>query len=440
VLTSTLNFPYSYLNNKLKIHIDIDCFFVSATRILYPKLENKPVAIGGRSDSKIFIKDTKKQILNLTNSGSFVPRSNKDNKNSNDDINVFKDENGKIRGILTTSSYEARAFGVKTAMNISHALMLCPKLIIKAPDMAYYKNLSNELHEFLQKRIPLVEKASIDEFYADLSGWVEDVDVEKFICNLKQEIKETLKLPVSIGASKTRYIAKLATSSAKPYGCKIVLQKDLDSFIHNIPVEDFAGVGKSMKLRLSSAQIHTLGQLKNRGGTLESWSPYAKELHKRVSGIADAPIITTRKRKSIGISRTFSKIFDRDECKRRVSILSRHLNFAILKLNVIPTVFHLTLSYEMGQSSHKNITICEVFTEKKFNDLVLKLFEKADIQKRLQIIRISINCSSFTRDSKKALSLIGFNEEKNMKKLTDETQKMREKYGIDILKWGSELR
>jgi DNA polymerase-4 len=94
----------------------------------------------------------------------------------------------------------------------------------------------------------------------------------------------------------------------------------------------------------------------------------------------------------------------------------------------------------MGQSSHKNITICEVFTEKKFNDLVLKLFEKADIQKRLQIIRISINCSSFTRDSKKALSLIGFNEEKNMKKLTDETQKMREKYGIDILKWGSELR
>jgi DNA polymerase-4 len=93
----------------------------------------------------------------------------------------------------------------------------------------------------------------------------------------------------------------------------------------------------------------------------------------------------------------------------------------------------------MGQSSHKNISISEIFTEKKFNTLMLKLFDEADTQKRLHLIRISINCSSFTRDSKKELSLIGFNEQKNMKTLTDETQKMREKYGIDILKWATEL-
>ena len=423
----------------MKIHIDIDCFFVSATRILHPELENKAVAIGGRSDTKIFTKDTKKQTVNLTNSGSFVPTFYKDYEECDDDIDAFKDENGNIRGILTTSSYEARAFGIKTAMNISDALRLCPNLIIKSPNMTHYQKLSHALHEFLQTKIPLVEQASIDEFYADLSGWVEDKDIEKFICDLKQEIKDIIKLPVSIGASKTRYIAKLATSSAKPDGCKIVLQKDLDSFIQDIPVEAFAGIGKNMKLRLNSAQIHTLGQLKNRQGTLASWSPYAKELHKRVSGIADAPIVTTHKRKSIGISRTFSKIFDRNECKRRVSILSRHLNFAILKLDVIPTVFNLTISYEMGQSSHKNISISEIFTEKKFNNLMLKLFDEADTQKRLHLIRISINCSSFTRDSKKELSLIGFNEQKNMKILTDETQKMREKYGIDILKWATEL-
>jgi len=400
---------------------------------------SKPIAIGGRSDTKIFNKEAKNQSVNLQNSGSFVPTFFKAFEESDDDLESFKDEKGNITGILTTSSYEARAYGIKTTMKIKDALHLCPHLIIKAPNMSLYQELSHQLHEFLCTKIPLVEQASIDEFYGDLSGWVKDEDVQYFIDNLKVEIQNTLKLPVSIGAAKTRYIAKMATSSAKPYGCKIVLPNELDSFIENIPVGEFAGIGKSMKQRLESAQIHTLGQLKQRRGTLESWSPYAKELYKRVSGLSDSPIVTTHKRKSIGISRTIEPLFDRVELRRRVHVLARHLSFAILKLKVIPTVFHLSISYEMKQNSHKNISISEVFTEKKFNNLVLKLFNEADTQKRLHVIRISINCSSFTRDSKKELSLIGFEDDQKMKCLTDSTQKMREKYGIDVLKWGSEF-
>ena len=423
----------------MKIHIDIDCFFASAARIKDPSLMSKPIAIGGRSDTKIFNKEAKNQSVNLQNSGSFVPTFFKAFEESDDDLESFKDEKGNITGILTTSSYEARAYGIKTTMKIKDALHLCPHLIIKASNMSLYQELSHQLHEFLCTKIPLVEQASIDEFYGDLSGWVKDEDVQYFIDNLKVEIQNTLKLPVSIGAAKTRYIAKMATSSAKPYGCKIVLPNELDSFIENIPVGEFAGIGKSMKQRLESAQIHTLGQLKQRRGTLESWSPYAKELYKRVSGLSDSPIVTTHKRKSIGISRTIEPLFDRVELRRRVHVLARHLSFAILKLKVIPTVFHLSISYEMKQNSHKNISISEVFTEKKFNNLVLKLFNEADTQKRLHVIRISINCSSFTRDSKKELSLIGFEDDQKMKCLTDSTQKMREKYGIDVLKWGSEF-
>jgi flagellar biosynthesis protein FliQ len=166
---------------------------------------------------------------------------------------------------------------------------------------------------------------------------------------------------------------------------------------------------------------------------------YAKELYKRVEGTSDDDIKTTHRRKSIGISRTFDKIFDRDELKRRVHVLARHLSFAIIKLDVIPTVFHLSISYEMNQKSHKNISLCEIFTEKKFDTLCLTLFNEADIHKRLHVIRLSINCSSFTRDSKKELSLIGFEDEQKMKKLTESSQILREKYGIDTLKWGSEL-
>ena len=423
----------------MKIHIDIDCFFASAARIVDPSLENKAIAIGGRSDTKIFSKEAKKQTVNFENSGSFVPTFYKTYEEKDDDIDSFKDSDGRIRGILTTSSYEARAYGVKTAMNIKEALGLCPNLIIKAPNMSLYQKLSHELHQFLASKIPLIEQASIDEFYGDLNGWVEDADVERFIDNLRHEIKKATKLPVSIGAAKTRYIAKLATTYAKPFGCKTIYEHEFDKFINPIKVGDFAGIGKSMKARLHSAQIHTLGELRDRRGTIESWSPYAKELYARVNGESDAPIQTTRARKSIGISRTFDPLHDRVELKRRIHILARHLSFAILKLKVIPTVFHLSISYEMNQKSHKNISLAEVFTEKKFNSLCLKLFNEADTQKRLHVIRLSINCSSFTRDSKKELSLIGFHDEQKMKKLTEHTQDLREKYGIDALKWGSEL-
>jgi len=423
----------------VKIHIDIDSFFVSAARIVDPSLEHKAVAIGGRSDTKIFTKEAKNQTVNLENSGSFVPTFYKAYETKDDDIEAFKDADGRIRGILTTSSYEARAFGIKTAMSIREALQLCPHLIIKAPNMSLYQELSHKLHQFLCKRIPLIEQASIDEFYGDLSGWVEDEDIPAFTDALRHEIKKELLLPVSIGAAHTRYIAKLATTYAKPYGCKTIYAWDFDTFINPIKVESFAGIGKSMKAKLYASQIHTLGDIRKRQGTLNSWGPYAKELFLRVDGKADAPIVTTHKRKSIGISRTFDPLFQRDELQRRIHILARHLSFAIFKLNVIPTVFHLSIAYEMNQKSHKNISLAELFTEKKFDDLCIKLFLEADIHKRLHVIRLSINCSSFTRDSKKELSLLGFEEGQKMKLLSEKTQEMRTKYGIGILKFASEL-
>jgi len=423
----------------MKIHIDIDCFFASAARIKDSSLNNKPMAIGGRSDTKIFNQEAKNQTVNFQNTGSFVPTFYKAYEESDDDIDAFKDADGRVRGILTTSSYEARAYGIKTAMSIRQALELCPHLIIKAPNMSLYQELSHQLHEFLCSKIPLVEQASIDEFYGDLSGWVNDEDVEQFIDNLRHEIKKVTKLPVSIGASNTRYIAKLATTYAKPFGCKTIYDKDIESFIEPITIETFAGIGKSMRAKLESVHIHTLGDLKRRRGTVESWSPYSKELYKRVCGLTDAPIVTTRRRKSIGISRTFDPLFDRAELKRRVHVLARHLSFAILKLEVIPTIFHLSISYETSLNSHKNISLSEIFTEKKFDSLCISMFNEADNQRRLQVIRITINCSSFTRDSRKELSLIGFNDEQKMRKLTDSTQELRERYGIDTLKWGSEL-
>ncbi|MBN2815119.1 MAG: DNA polymerase IV [Campylobacterales bacterium] len=423
----------------MKIHIDIDCFFVSAIRIIEPELEHKPVAIGGRSDTKIFTKEAKNQTVNFQNSGSFVPTFYKTYEPKDDDIESFKDESGRVRGILTTSSYEAREYGIYTTMSIREALSLCPELIVKAPNMSLYQELSYQLREFLAVRVPLIEQASIDEFYGDLKGWVEDEDVPEFIDALRHEIKKSIKLPVSIGAAHTRYIAKLATTYAKPFGCKTIYKHDFDKFVNPIAIKDFAGIGRGMYEKLSKHYIYTLGELRKNRGLVESFGPYAKELYKRVNGESDDAIKATRKRKSIGISRTFDPLYDRGELKRRIHVLARHLSFAIGKLQVIPTMYHLSISYEMNKKSHKNISINELYTEHKFDKLCLEMFFAADVHTRLHVIRLSISCSSFTRDSRKELSLLGFEDERKFHVLTNSLQILREKYGIDSIKFASEM-
>ena len=166
-----------------------------------------------------------------------------------------------IKGILTTSSYEARAYGVKTGMRIKEALALCPQLIIKAPDMPLYQELSYDLYKYLCKNIPLVEQASIDEFYGDLQGWIEDDEVEKFIKTLQLNIYEDLSLPVSIGASSTKYIAKLVTSFAKPFGYKIVYKNEITDFVKDIK-SHFQNVKifKPTSSRDTSAEIYVVAK------------------------------------------------------------------------------------------------------------------------------------------------------------------------------------
>jgi len=424
----------------LKIHIDLDCFFVSAARTLDKSLLNKPVAIGGRGDQYIFSKQKTEQELNLLNSGSFVPAFfQKYQGSEGSDISKFMDKDGRIRGILTTASYEARAFGVKTAMNIQEALGLCPQLIIKAPNMSLYQKLSHDLADFLHVKIPLLEQASIDEFYGDLGGWVKDEDVDSFIHSLRLEIQKELDLPVSIGAAHTKSIAKLATSSAKPFGCRTIHPKDFNTFIENIATKDFPGIGKAMRTKLDSAQIFTLGELIRSRGLIESMGPYAKELYKKVSATDREGIKTKHVRKSIGISRTFDSINDRNEMRRRITILSRHLAYAVMKLDVLPTTYHLGISYVYNQRSSANSTEHRLFNEQFFKELTQQLFAKADTQRNLKIIRISISCSQFTCNSHRELSLLDFHNDTKMHELTRNTKELRDKYGLDIIRFANEL-
>ncbi len=424
----------------MKIHIDLDCFFVSAERIIDPSLKGKPVGVGGRSDQYIFSRQSTHQSMSLANNGAFVMNFFQDTPSSGqNDLNRFIDPDGRIRGILTTASYEARKFGIKTGTTINEALRRCPHIIIKKPNMKLYQKLSHELHEFLRLRIPLLEQGSIDEFYGDLGGWVEEKDVPSFIKALQDEVHTKLALPISIGAAPSKYTAKLATNHAKPFGIKTVFRDEVDAFIHNIPLTDFPGIGKKTAKKLHGYGLQTLGDIQNAKELFLHQTKSAWDLYLRVCGIDKTPIEKEHIRKSIGISRTFDPIHDRQEALRRLVILSRHLSFAIMRMDVIPTLFHLSLSYELQHKGKANISLNRLFSEKFFKDLCVALFKEADTFPSLRIIRISISTSQFTLHSHRALSLLEFEQDRKQYTLTQKTKKLREKYGLDTLRWGSEI-
>lgn len=421
----------------MKIHIDLDCFFVSAQRTIDPTLIGKAVGIGGRGDSYIFSHDKSNQELLLNNSGSFI--GSFFHRYMGDDLNQFIDADGRVRGILTTASYEARAYGINTGMTIREALMRCPNLIIKGPDMQLYHRLSHALHQFLQEHIPLVEQASIDEFYGDLSGWISDEDIPEFIDHLRHTIKRTLNLPVSIGAAKSKHIAKLATEKAKPFGCKTILDNEVLPFVSALNVEKFPGIGSNMQRRCKQYHIKTLGDFLRAKNLVFSWGPYAQALYQRVLGHDLGELSPNPPRKSIGISRTFDPITNRDEIRRRISILSRHLAYAITKLEVYPTTFTLSLHYLHHPKAHSAISESRLFNENRFRQLCRELFAKSDIHTNDAITHLGISASAFSVHSRKTLSLIDYEKDSNARAFDEKSRLIRDKYGCDALKWGSEL-
>jgi len=418
------------------MHLDLDAFFASAERIGNPALHNIPLVVGGRADPFIFDKNAKSKKVSLENSGSFVPTLF--HREIKKDFESFFKEKEKIRGIVVTSSYEARAFGIKTAMPLAQALKLCPQLVVCLPNHHLYHELSHKLRLFLETKVPSIEQYSIDEFFADVSGWIKDEDIESFAQDLKREIAEEFSLPISIGIAKTKWLAKLSTNFAKPDGIKLLKPEDVSHFIHNIPIEAFPGIGKATQKKLHHYQKRTLGDIEDSKNLLYSWGNSGKVLYDRVCGQDNDKIEHKSDRKSIGISRTFDPLVDRRELKRRVTILARHLIFLVSKLNLHPKTLYVGIRYQY-QSSKKQVSFERLLHEDFLLNMALEVFDELDIYPQSVVIRLTLSLTNFQQNPNKYPSLFEYEEDRISHKLTEKTQKMREKYGVDIIKRGSEL-
>jgi len=420
------------------LHIDIDSFFVSAHRSVNPKYKNIPVAVGGRSNLEIFNKKRTNIRLMNNNSGSFVtPVFYSDAKKTFESVFVDEiDGKKKIRGILTTSSYEARAYGVKTAMPISQALQLCPMLEVIPSNYPLYHRLSFKIHEFMQSKIPKVEQYSIDEFFGDVSGWLQDEDVYSFAKSLQRQILDTFDIPVSIGISQAKWIAKLATESAKPYGVFEV--KNIDRYIDEMSIDSFPGIGRAYKEKLKSHMIFKLGEIKSRKKLFYSWNKPGIQLYNRILGIDNEGIELSSNKKSVGISRTFDPIKNVTEVKRRVVIMARNITHIIMELQLNPTTYYLKINYEYGVKVKKSFRVDKIFSEKLFKYELTEAYNNIH-NKNLGAIKLSINASNFISESRRTLSLLDLDEDIKQNILSKYILELRKRYGLDIIKNAIEI-
>ena len=419
------------------IHIDLDCYFVSAHRTLDKSLHNIPVAVGGKSNVDIFSHTRVKRTM-ATNRASFSSKilDSEDENSSND---YFVDENNKIRGIITSASYEARAFGVKTAMSVNEALKLCPNLKMIPPKYNLYDELSSKLKELLELEIPLIEQFSIDEFFGDLTGYIKEDEAEDFARKLKDKILKELNLPCSIGLANTKYLSKLMTNEAKPNNIKLLKKENIEEFTKNILIENFTGIGKSLCEKLSGYNIKTLGDIRKNKNLFYSFGKVGIDTYNRVCGIKDSKLNITKEKKSIGIGRSFDVVFSRDELKRRVMILSRYLSFIVKKDGHNPLSFQIHIKYESNIKTKAQENSNKIFNEFDFKNSIINLFMQADKHRNHGVVQLYITVFNFAKKGEHTYNLFEYEDDLKKDKLSKNVQNLREKFGIDILKSAFEL-
>ena len=244
-------------------HFDLDSFFVSVEMLQDPSLLGKAVVVGGSRD----------------------------------------------RGVVTTCSYEARKFGVRSAMPMRKAMELCPHAIIVKSSYGLYANYSAWVTEIIAASAPLYEKASIDEFYIDLTGMDTFFNPLEWTIRLRQTIMDETGLPISFGLATNKLVAKIATDEAKPNGYLFVTPGKEKEFLAPLPVEKLGGVGKKSHQTLLALGIYTIGDILKYDAMLleKALGKWGTQLIRQANGLSDSVVSPHRESKSISAENTFEE-------------------------------------------------------------------------------------------------------------------------------------
>jgi DNA polymerase-4 len=247
------------------IHVDMDCFYAAVEVKKNPALKGKPIGIGGPANS---------------------------------------------RSVLCTASYEARPFGVRSAMPSAHAVKLCPQLILIPPDFESYKLESREVRKIFERFSDRIEPLSLDEAYIDVTDCKDfQGSATRIAYEIRKMIFQERKLTASAGISVNKFLAKIASDWNKPNGQFVVKPEDIEEFVKALPVEKIHGVGKvtaqkmhSLGLKTcSDIQAQSVAQLQEWFGRRGSW------LYNCAQGIDDRVVDGGGERKSLSVEQTFNR-------------------------------------------------------------------------------------------------------------------------------------
>lgn len=298
------------------------------------------------------------------------------------------------RSVVTSASYEARRFGVRSAMPLAQARRLCPHVIVLEPHMEKYRAASKQVMQILRDVTPLVEPLSIDEAFLDVTGSQKLFGTPRQIAaGIRSRMRAELELPASVGIASTKFVAKLASGGAKPDGVLEVPHDQTLAYLHPLPVGALWGVGRRTQQALESRAIRTVGDLaETEYGTLERLlgAASATKLTALANGIDPREVEPEREEKSIGHERTFAAdVTDRDEIETQLLRLAEKTGDRLRRHGLSARTVAIKVRWGGFETMTRSRTLSEAThsTQRLYREAV-GLFRAADTGQPVRLIGV----------------------------------------------------
>jgi len=368
------------------MHIDLDTFFISCERLINPQLIGKPILIGGISD----------------------------------------------RGIVASCSYEARNFGIHSAMPMKMAKRLCPEAIVLRGNSETYSKHSQNVTDIIRDTVPLYEKSSIDEFYIDLTGIDKFYDSKNLSVELRQKIIKETGLPISFGLSSNKTVSKIATSEAKPNNHLNIFKGYEKSFLAPLSIRKIPMVGEKTYRTFCDLGIRKIQTLQEMPVNMISkvLGENGTRLWEKANGIDLRPVIPYQERKSISTERTFNiDTIDIGKLKSLLTAMTENLIFQLRRGNKLTSCITLKLRYSDFQTYTIQKKIPYSASDQVILPIVMALYKKL-YQKRLLVRLIGIKFSHLVGGGHQ---IHLFENSENIFNLYQAMDKIRDKYGDRLI-------
>jgi nucleotidyltransferase/DNA polymerase involved in DNA repair len=384
------------------LHVDMDAFYASVEQFDHPEYKGRPVIVGAD------------------------PRD------------------GLGRGVVAACSYEARKFGVRSALPISRAWKLCPEGVYVRPRMERYVEVSRQVMEVFRRYTDLVEPLSIDEAFLDITGSTALLGTPEHIArSIKKEIREATTLNASVGLAPNKFLAKIASDLKKPDAFVVVEEKDVDAFLRDLPISRLWGVGPKTEERLHEVGYHTIGQLAaaGRDRLVLSLGSLGEHLYQLSQGKDDRPVVPDGQPKSISSETTFDvDTGDRELLLQTILELSDYVAERLRKNGYRARKITLKLRYSnfsthTKQSSQEKL----IQTGEEIAAIARYLFCQFPLNRKIRLLGVAAGDLHREGADPQQLTLFGQPNQSQNEKLSHTVDEIKLKFGNDAIRRASQL-